>query len=91
MDPRSKRRLLPQPPSMFDRGPNENGRRNGQVLQRGQGYGFIAPDDGGADIFVHISNCVENIDLLVKGQRVRFDEQVSARNGKPEAHAVALL
>jgi cold shock protein len=56
-----------------------------------KGYGFIAPDDGGADIFVHISNCVENIDLLVKGQRVRFDEQVSARNGKPEAHAVALL
>jgi CspA family cold shock protein len=56
-----------------------------------RGYGFIAPDDGGADIFVHISNCAEGIDLLVKGQRVRFDEQVSERNGKPEAHAVALL
>jgi cold shock protein len=56
-----------------------------------KGYGFITPDDGGADVFVHISNCAENIDLLVKGQRVRFDEQVSARNGKPEAHAVALL
>ena len=56
-----------------------------------KGYGFITPDDGGADLFVHISNCAENIDLLVKGQRVRFDEQVSARNGKSEAHAVALL
>jgi cold shock protein len=56
-----------------------------------KGYGFITPDDGGADVFVHISNCAENIDLLVKGQRVRFDEQVSARNGKPEARAVALL
>ena len=55
-----------------------------------KGYGFITPDDGGADIFVHISNCAENIDLLVKGQRVRFDEHVSARNGKPEAHSVAL-
>jgi CspA family cold shock protein len=56
-----------------------------------KGYGFITPDDGGADIFVHISNCAESIDLLLKGQRVRFDAQVSARNGKPEAHAVALL
>jgi cold shock protein len=56
-----------------------------------KGYGFITPDDGGTDVFVHISNCDESIDLLVKGQRVRFDEQVSARNGKPEAHAVALL
>ena len=57
----------------------------------GKGYGFITPDDGGADIFVHISNCAENIDLLIKGQRVRFDQRVGARNGKPEAHAVALL
>ena len=56
-----------------------------------KGYGIIGPDDSGTDIFVHISNCAESIDSLVKGQRVRFDEHVSARNGKPEAHSVALL
>jgi len=76
---------------MFEKGPNENGHRNGQVLQRSQGLRIHHARHGGADVFVHISNCAENIDLLVKGQRVRFDEQVSARNGKPEAHAVALL
>jgi CspA family cold shock protein len=53
-------------------------------------YGFIARDDGGDDLFVHISNCAENIQMLIKGQRVRFDEQIDKR-GKVEVCAVALL
>jgi hypothetical protein len=31
------------------------------------------------------------IELLVQGQRMRFDEQTSKRSGKPEAIAVELL
>lgn len=57
-----------------------------------RGFGFIAPDAGGADLFVHITNCAEDIDELQQGQRVRFDERPSPRHGgKPEAYAVALV
>ena len=39
----------------------------------GKGYGFIAPDDGGTDIFVHIS-AVQHAGLrkLNEGERVKF-------------------
>jgi CspA family cold shock protein len=41
-----------------------------------KGYGFIQPEDGGADIFVHIS-AVERAGLrgLNEGQRVSFELQ----------------
>ena len=38
-----------------------------------RGFGFIRPDAGGDDIFVHIKNCAGGIDKLRDGQRVRFD------------------
>ena len=39
-----------------------------------RGYGFIKPDDGGRDVFVHIS-AVEQAGLgtLVEGQKVSYD------------------
>ena len=39
-----------------------------------KGYGFIAPDDGGKDVFVHIS-AVEQAGLstLNEGQKINFD------------------
>ncbi len=42
----------------------------------GKGYGFIAPDTGGDDIFVHIS-AVQHAGLrkLNEGERVRFELQ----------------
>jgi CspA family cold shock protein len=41
-----------------------------------KGYGFIQPEDGGADIFVHVS-AVEKAGLraLNEGQKVSFDKQ----------------
>lgn len=57
-----------------------------------RGFGFIRPDAGGDDIFVHIKNCAGGIDKLRDGQRVRFDEQPSQKVvGRIEAIAVALL
>ena len=51
-----------------------------------KGYGFIQPDNGGADIFVHIS-AVERAGLssLYEGQRVSFDEERDPKKGKTSA------
>ncbi|HEX8569826.1 MAG TPA: cold-shock protein [Caulobacteraceae bacterium] len=51
-----------------------------------KGYGFIAPSDGGKDVFVHAS-AVERSELnhLVEGQQVSFEVQRDARSGKDSA------
>lgn len=51
-----------------------------------KGYGFIAPDDGGGDTFVHIS-AVERSGLgtLSDGQKVSFDLMKDRRTGKMSA------
>jgi CspA family cold shock protein len=48
-----------------------------------KGFGFIQPEDGGADVFVHIS-AVERAGIgnLSEGQRVSFDVERSPKNGK---------
>lgn len=50
-----------------------------------KGYGFISPDDGGKDVFVHIS-AVEAAGMngLKDGQKVSF-EQETDRRGKQSA------
>jgi CspA family cold shock protein len=51
-----------------------------------KGFGFIAPEDGGQDVFVHISE-VERSGMrsLQEGQRVSFETKIDARKGKPNA------
>ena len=51
-----------------------------------KGFGFIQPDAGGADVFVHIS-AVERSSLgsLHEGQKVGFELEKDARNGKVSA------
>lgn len=51
-----------------------------------KGFGFIQPDDGGADVFVHIS-AVERAGLgsLHEGQKVTFELERDARSGKTAA------
>ncbi|NNE81959.1 MAG: cold-shock protein [Silicimonas sp.] len=50
-----------------------------------KGYGFIAPDDGGKDIFVHIS-AVEQAGLtgLADNQKIEY-ELVEGRDGRQSA------
>jgi CspA family cold shock protein len=51
-----------------------------------KGYVFIAPDEGGKDVFVHIS-AVERAGMneLREGQKVSFEEQTDERSGKKSA------
>jgi cold shock protein len=48
-----------------------------------KGFGFIQPDDGGKDVFVHAS-ALERAGMrgLVQGQKVAFDTQEDPRSGK---------
>ena len=48
-----------------------------------KGYGFIRPDDGGKDVFVH-ATALERAGLrgLNEGQKVSFDTQEDRRTGK---------
>ncbi len=48
-----------------------------------KGYGFIQPDNGGKDVFVHVS-AVERAGMrgLVEGQKVAFDTAEDRRSGK---------
>jgi CspA family cold shock protein len=51
-----------------------------------KGYGFIQPDDGGKDVFVHIS-AVERAGLhgLNEGQRISFEVRADPKRGKTSA------
>jgi cold shock protein len=48
-----------------------------------KGFGFIQPDDGGKDVFVH-ATALERAGMrnLVEGQKVSFDTEQDSRSGK---------
>ncbi len=48
-----------------------------------KGFGFIQPEDGGNDVFVHVS-AVERAGIgnLKEGQRLSFDVERSPKSGK---------
>ena len=50
-----------------------------------RGYGFIKPDDGGRDVFVHIT-AVEQAGLksLTEGQRIQFEVEPDKKGKGPE-------
>ncbi len=56
-----------------------------------KGYGFIQPDEGGPDVFVHLS-AVERAGLrsLNEGQKVTFELERDKRSGKMSAGNLAV-
>ena len=55
-----------------------------------KGFGFIAPDEGGKDVFVHISALERSgIDDLADDQKVSF-EMSSGRDGRESADNIEL-
>jgi cold shock protein len=51
-----------------------------------KGYGFIQPDDGGKDVFVHVKQ-VESAGMrsLNEGQKIAFDIVANPKSGKSSA------
>jgi CspA family cold shock protein len=57
-----------------------------------KGFGFIQPDDGAKDVFVHAS-AVEQAGLgtITEGQKLSFDVMQDARSGKSSASNLQAL
>ncbi|MDP4006273.1 cold-shock protein [Methylobacterium sp. NEAU K] len=51
-----------------------------------KGFGFIQPDDGGKDVFVHVS-AVERAGMrnLIEGQKLSYELETDRRSGKQSA------
>jgi CspA family cold shock protein len=55
-----------------------------------KGYGFIQPEEGGTDVFVHMTALDKaGIGTLKEGQRVQFDV-VKGQNGKEAADNLSI-
>lgn len=55
-----------------------------------KGFGFIAPDGGGEDVFVHISAINDShLDRLNEGDQVTY-KKVEGRNGKFQAENIQI-
>ncbi len=76
------------------KGVGENASRKGNTMSTGtvkwfnttKGYGFIQPDDGSNDVFVHIS-AVQRSGMtdLREGQKLSFELEHDPRKGKSSA------
>lgn len=51
-----------------------------------KGYGFIQPDDGGKDVFVHVSAVeASEAGTLNEGQKISYEIEQDRRSGKESA------
>lgn len=56
-----------------------------------KGFGFIQPDDGQQDVFVHATALERaGISSLTEGQNVSFETEVDSRSGKTAVSTLAL-
>ena len=81
MPPRRKVRHKPAGPT-----PLRSGSGRTTTSEATKGYGFIQPDDGGKDAFVHATAIeASGLNGLNEGQRVEFELQKDRRTGKEAA------
>lgn len=57
----------------------------------GKGYGFISPDDGGDEVFVHRTALVSPLHVLLEGQAVSYDLVDAQKGNGKKASAVSLV
>jgi len=55
-----------------------------------RGFGFIKPDDGGPDVFVHVSGLAPETPLLDENMRVVFELGTDRKSGKTKAANVRM-
>lgn len=56
-----------------------------------KGFGFIKTNEGGSDVFVHVSALEKaGISGLTEGQNVTFETEVDSRSGKTAVSAIEL-
>ena len=57
-----------------------------------KGFGFIQPDDGSKDAFVHITALERSgISSLTEGQKVEYELQTDSRSGKQAAENLSIV
>jgi CspA family cold shock protein len=61
-----------------------------KMFSEQKGFGFIVPDNGGADVFFHIS-ALQDGDDIRPGVAVRFELGTDKRTGRPRAVSVDLV
>ncbi len=61
-----------------------------KTFKRDKRFGFIKPDDGGNDVFVHVS-AVPGQQPLQQGMRVGFDITSDRKTGKDRAANVRII
>ena len=71
-------------PSNCERLPDDYG--HWELYNDMKGFGFIQPDDGSKDVFVH-ATALERAGIrgLTEGQKVSFEIEIDRRNGKAAA------
>ena len=60
------------------------------MFNEDKGFGFIKRDDGGDDIFFHVS-ALRDGDEIRQGKAVSFEMGVDKKSGKPKAVSVDLV
>ncbi len=55
-----------------------------------KGFGFITPENGGADVFVHVS-ALQRGDSLREGEKVSYELGQDRKTGKSKAENVSVL
>ncbi len=60
-----------------------------KFFNKQKGFGFITPDSGGKDVFVHMTNIMGNPESLREGQKVEYT-LANGRKG-PEATDVSAI
>ncbi len=65
---------------------------NGTVkfFNESKGFGFITPENGGPDVFVHVS-ALQGTSSLRDGQRVSYELGQDRKTGKSKAENVSVL